>query len=87
MLLTRPAAFWIYLQFQKLISESNRVGTSWVCAGDGVYFHILVIALTFLRARLLSPQDCKLSLAPAHPPASHGRGRCTGVTAFGYRVL
>lgn len=91
LLLTRPAAFGVYFQLQKPMSESEReskgVGTSWICAGYGVYFCILVIAFTFLCARLLSLQDCDLSPVPAHLPASHGRGRCTWVIAFGYREL
>lgn len=37
-----------YFQFQELISESKGVATRWVYAGDGLYFCILVVVLSFL---------------------------------------
>lgn len=69
-----------YLLFsvQELISERKGVATRWVFAGDGLFFHILVVVLSFLQAWLLSLWDCNLSHVSVHSPVSHSCGRLLG---------
>lgn len=64
LLLTRPAASEAHLN---ITGGKQRSWDGWICAGYGVYFCILVIVFTFLCLRLLSLQDCNLSLVPVHP--------------------
>lgn len=53
--------------FQEVISERKGVASRWVYAGDGLFFHILVVVLSFLQACLLSLWDCNLSHVPVNP--------------------
>lgn len=54
--------------------------------GSGTKLDLRRIWSLFLCFRycILFSACCDLSLVSEHPPASHGRGRCTRVTASGY---